>query len=240
MSCVEALFCSVRCQNLKEVIALKSLYYAHSLRIYNTPQEELELKQIASLCPSREIINPNGVVNDIKEAYQLIDKSDGVVASEYHWLSEVKNPPVRHIGKGVHDEICHALGKKKLVVVLRDGHLFRVYSEHQIEVVDADWAVHYAKIHEGFVIPPLSERLAIEQVKAKKMEAVSLDNISGPAKELLVRMGRIQILVELFGHKPFVSHREVSEWVSGWGSCNNSIIPKSEIRNPNSERGDIT
>ena len=178
---------------------MKSIYYAHSLRTYNTAQEQLELKQIAELFPSREIINPNGVVNEIKEAYQLIDKSSGVVASEYQ----------RHIGKGVHDEISHALGKKKLVVVLRDGHLFRVYSEHQIEVVDADWAVHYAKVHEGFVIPPLYERLTVEQVKAKKLsvrcgadafhQAVSLDNIPGPAKELLVRRGRIQILVELFG-----------------------------------------
>ena len=109
-------------------LRIKTIYYAHSLRIYNTEQEQLELKQIAELCPSREIINPNGMVDEIKEAYQLIDKSDGVVASEYQG----------HIGKGVHDEICHALSKKKVVVMLHDGRLFRVYSEHQIEVLDVD------------------------------------------------------------------------------------------------------
>ena len=41
---------------------MNRIYYAHSLRIYNTEQEQLELKQIAELCPSREIINPNGTI----------------------------------------------------------------------------------------------------------------------------------------------------------------------------------
>ncbi len=41
---------------------MKTIYYAHSLRIYNTKQEQLELKQIAELCSSREIINPNGTI----------------------------------------------------------------------------------------------------------------------------------------------------------------------------------
>jgi len=133
---------------------MKTIYYAHSLRIYNTKQEQVELKQIAEFFPSREILNPNGNISDISEAYQLIDKSSGVVATEYQG----------HVGKGVHSEICHALSKKKMVVVLRDERLFRVYSEYQIEVVDVDWAVHYAKIYEGFFIPPLFERLTVERM----------------------------------------------------------------------------
>ena len=170
---------------------MKSLYYAHSLRIYNTEQEQLELKQIAELFPSREIINPNGMVDEIKEAYQLIDKSDGVVASEYQG----------HIGKGVHDEICHALSKKKVVVMLHDGRLFRVYSEHQIEVLDVDWAMYYAKVYEGFYIPPLKSRLTIERVKAKDLHPGCgvLEEISDTTKEFLIRVGRIQLLQKLFG-----------------------------------------
>ena len=172
---------------------MKSIYYAHSLRIYNTEQEQLELKQIAELFPSREIINPNGMVDEIKEAYQLIDKSDGVVASEYK----------HHVGKGVYDEICHALSKKKFVVVLRDGRLFRVYSEHQIEVLDVDWAVYYAKVYEGFYIPPLKGRLTIERVKTKDLHPGCgvLDGISDTAKEFLIRVGKIQLLQELFGER---------------------------------------
>ena len=111
---------------------MKTVYYAHSMRIYNTEQERLELNQIAELLPSRRIVNPNGAIYSIQEAYRLIDKSSGVVATEYQG----------HIGKGVYDEICYALSQKKLVYVLRNGRLFRVYSEHQIEVVDINWQVH--------------------------------------------------------------------------------------------------
>ena len=72
---------------------MNRIYYAHSLRIYNTEQEQLELKQIAELCSSREIINPNGTISEMSGAYRLINQSSGVVASEYQ----------RHIGKGVYE-----------------------------------------------------------------------------------------------------------------------------------------
>jgi hypothetical protein len=185
-----------------EVIAMNSIYYSHSMRIYNTQQEELELTQIAELVPSRRIINPNGAIASIKEAYRLIDKSSGVVATEHQG----------HIGKGVYDEICYALSKHKLVAVLRsgesgcttafNGRLFRVYSEHQIEVLDVDWQVYYAKIYEGFVIPPLRKRLTVERIKAKKLHPGGiLDDIADTTKEFLIGVGRIQVLSELFGER---------------------------------------
>ena len=171
---------------------MKSIYYAHSLRIYNTSKEQLELKQIAELFPSFKVINPNGRLSEIKEAFSLIDKSDGVVASEYQ----------RHIGKGVYDEICYALSKRKIVVLLRDGRLFRVYSKHQIEVLDIDWQVHYARVYEGFVIPPLQERLTVERITAKKLNPGGiLDSIASTTKEFLIAVGRIQVLSELLGER---------------------------------------
>jgi hypothetical protein len=172
---------------------MKTIYYAHSLRIYNTPQEQLELKQIAELFPKLKILNPNGMITDIKEAYKLIDKSDSVVASEYQ----------QHIGKGVYDEICHALSKHKLVAMLRNGRLFRVYSTHQLEVVDLSWQVHYAKVYEGFVIPPLQERLTVERMKAKAHNpgVGILDDVASTTKEFLIAVGRIQVLSELFGER---------------------------------------
>jgi hypothetical protein len=171
---------------------MKSIYYAHSLRIYNTEQEQLELKQVASLLPKRKILNPNGAIASIFEAYKLIDKSSGVVATEYQ----------NHIGKGVYDEICYALSKKKLVAILRDGRLFRVYSRHQIEVLDIDWQVYYARVYEGFYIPPLRKRLTVERIKAKKLHPGGiLDEIADTTKEFLIRLGRMQLLAELFGEK---------------------------------------
>jgi len=171
---------------------MKSIYYAHSMRIYNTDQEKSELKQIASLLPKRKILNPNGAIVSIQEAYGLIDKSAGVVATEYQ----------NHIGKGVYDEICYGLSKKKLVAVLRNGRLFRVYSRHQIEVLDIDWQIHYARVYEGFYIPPLKERLTVERIKAKKLHPGGiLDDLADTTKEFLIRLGRIQLLAELFGER---------------------------------------
>jgi hypothetical protein len=103
------------------------------------------LKQVASLFPKRKILNPNGAITDMNQAYRLINTAEIVVATEYQ----------SHIGKGVYDEICYALSRKKFVAMLRNGRLFRVYSMHQLEFVDLSWQVHYAKVYEGFVIPPL-------------------------------------------------------------------------------------
>jgi len=172
---------------------MKTIYYAHSLRIYNTSKEQLELKQISSLFPSWNIINPNGVINDIKSAFSLIDKSDCVVASELK----------QHLGKGVHDEICYALSQKKLVHVLRNGRLFRVYSKHQLEMVDIDWQIHYARVYSGFLILPLQERLKVERIKAKALHPSVgiLDDVASTTKEFLIAVGRIQLLSELLGER---------------------------------------
>jgi len=171
---------------------MKTIYYSHSMRSYNTDQERLELTQIASFFPKRKIINPNGAITDMKQAYRLINQAELVVATEYQG----------HIGKGVYDEICYALSQKKLVHVLRNGRLFRVYSEHQIEVLDIDWQRNYARVYEGFYIPPLQERLTVERITAKKLNPGGiLDSIASTTKEFLIAVGRIQILSELFGER---------------------------------------
>jgi hypothetical protein len=163
------------------------------MRSYNTDQEQLELKQIASFFPKRNILNPNGTITDMKQAYRLINKAELVVATEYQG----------HLGKGVYDEMCYALSQKKLVHVLRNGRLFRVYSTHQIEIVDIDWQIHYARVYEGFLIPPLQERLTVERMKAKALHPSVgiLDDVASTTKEFLIAVGRIQILSELFGER---------------------------------------
>ena len=182
---------------------MKSIYYSHSLNIYNTSKEQLELTKVASFFPKRKILNPNGAITDMKQAYRLINQAAIVVATEYQG----------HIGKGVCDEICYALSKKKLVYVLRSGEsgcttafkgrLFRVYSTHQLEIVDIDWQVHYARVYEGFLIPPLQERLTVERIKTKALNpgVGILDDVASTTKEFLIRSGRIQILSELFGER---------------------------------------
>jgi hypothetical protein len=99
--------------------------------------------------------------------------------------------------------MCYALSQKKLVHVLRNGRLFRVYSTHQIEIVDIDWQIHYARVYEGFLIPPLQERLTVERMKAKALHPSVgiLDDVASTTKEFLIAVGRIQILSELFGER---------------------------------------
>jgi hypothetical protein len=162
------------------------------MRNYNTDQERLELTQIASFFPKRKIINPNGAITDMNQAYRLINQAELLVATEYQG----------HLGKGVYDEISYALSKKKLVYVLCSGRLFRVYSTHQLELVDIDWQVHYARVYEGFLIPPLQERLTVERITAKKLHPGGiLDDVASTTKEFLICLGRIQILSELFGER---------------------------------------
>ena len=166
------------------------IYYAHSLRKYNTMQERVEIMQIQELFPQFEIVNPRGTISNMDEAYSKITESDGVVATEYK----------EHIGKGVYGELCYALSKKKPVFVLRSGKLFKVYSEYQIEVVGIDCAVHYAKVCEGFSVSKLEEKLSAERRLVKELHQ-GCGILDERTKKFLIHLGRLQILSELFGER---------------------------------------
>jgi nucleoside 2-deoxyribosyltransferase len=160
---------------------------------YDTQQEQLELTQIKELFPECEIINPNGTISNMEEAYKLIAQSDGVVATEHQ----------EHIGESVVSEICYAISQKKPVFVLCSGKLFKVYSEYQIEVVGSDYAVYYAKVYEGFSTLKLEEKLSTERRLLHKLNPgwEILDEIAERTKQFLIHLGRLQILSELFSEK---------------------------------------
>jgi hypothetical protein len=119
---------------------MKTLYYAHSIRIYDTRKEKKELRLIKKEFPDYKIINPadiklTGSSAEIMQAYLNIVKTvDALVFSEY----------LEHIGKGVFLEIDMAVDKDIETQLLRKkkfNHNFRV------RIIDPDdWAIRYAKI----------------------------------------------------------------------------------------------
>jgi hypothetical protein len=122
----------------------KQLYYAHSMRIYNSLREAEETKLIKEhfnkyqfFCPNKN--RPKSWINNsgskiMLDCLQLVRQSKLVVASEY------KN----QVGKGVFAEVSEALSNNIPCYVLRDGVFIPI---QYIEVEDADdWAVRYGRL----------------------------------------------------------------------------------------------
>lgn len=111
------------------------VYYSHSKKTYGTAVEAVARKGLEGalgevLCPNRDI----GEKGALQPYLDAIDYCDAVVCTEY----------MGHIGRGVYDEVCHALMKRKDVFVLRKGELIAVVGA---KIVDPnDWAVRYGKL----------------------------------------------------------------------------------------------
>ena len=93
-------------------------YYAHSIFKYNTDVEKYEI----SLIPY-SVVNPNGCVNQtlseaeiMHECFNLIDECDVLVFSSLDGV----------IGKGVADEIKHALINGKQVFYIFNNMLNKI------------------------------------------------------------------------------------------------------------------
>jgi len=122
----------------------KKLYYAHSMRIYNTIREKDEYLFIKQTFSKYSIFCPNTNSPDIwksmsgkqimQECFKQVKKSKVIVASEYN----------SRIGKGVFEELLLALKLGKQVLVLRENKLIPIID---VAIVDSyDWAIRYGKI----------------------------------------------------------------------------------------------
>jgi len=122
----------------------QQLYYAHSMRIYNSKREAEETKLIKEhfskykfFCPNKS--RPKSWANSsgskiMKGCLQFVRKSKIVVASEYQ----------NHVGKGVFAEVSEAISNGISCYVIRNNVFVPV---QYIEIVNADdWAVKYGKI----------------------------------------------------------------------------------------------
>lgn len=103
----------VQCWHVK-IINNKLIYYAHHLYKYDTKIEEYEIDLIHKILPCYDILNPNGDIKheDLSDEQKIMDKclseisKDNVIGVVFSSISGV-------IGKGVYDEVNHALSLGK-------------------------------------------------------------------------------------------------------------------------------
>jgi hypothetical protein len=111
------------------------VYYAHSKKIYGTAAEAhvrgiLEESFDTVICPNRDI-GEKGAIGPYLDA---IDQCDAVIATSFEG----------HIGRGVFDEVRHAIENDIDVYEFRMGELIAVIN---VELFDAnDWAVNYGTL----------------------------------------------------------------------------------------------
>lgn len=119
----------------------KKVYYAHSLKIYNTKREKREFRFLKR--KFSEVWNPNMDIkwdnkSKMKPYLEAVKNSDIVVVSEY----------MKHIGKGVYEEIKTALNHVILVLCLKKKFLrYRLLEVKDVELTDElDWKITYGKV----------------------------------------------------------------------------------------------
>lgn len=123
------------------------VYYAHSIRIYNTKREKMELRYLKRFFTAVAIFNPNrnwGTHDGaaiMKRCLDKVKESSILTFSLWEGL----------IGRGVHDEIMQAFKCKIPVYYLSpDADLISILRSN-VEIVNpADW-VHYAEISHPFM-----------------------------------------------------------------------------------------
>lgn len=117
----------------------KRVYYAHSIKNYDTSRE---VRELAYLNKEFTVFNPKNEIrwNSLTKMtpyFEAVKKSDILVASEY------KN----HVGRGVYDEISIALSNSIPSFVLRKEHNFKLLEIQALKLDDIyDWKVYYGII----------------------------------------------------------------------------------------------
>lgn len=122
-------------------INLRRIYYAHSKRIYGTPNETEELKYIKEKFPNANVICPHnsiGELSDFEDYLHVVDCCSKVVVSEID----------EYVSKGVFSEIARGFSNNTPVFVLRmiDG-ILTLFDVVGIEIINQnDWKNKYGKI----------------------------------------------------------------------------------------------
>jgi hypothetical protein len=124
------------------------IYFAHSMRIYRTPEAKRCRIMIERYARRRntKIFDPEDLNWD-----ELVDKLGSHNAVYDYVIRESTEVVVREhqdcVGKGVHDEVLRALLASKPVWRLSED-LKRIHPVTQIQIVDArDWKIRYAELN---------------------------------------------------------------------------------------------
>lgn len=118
----------------------KQVYYAHSLKIYNTKREKKKLRYLKK--KNFKIFNPKtelqwDSMTKMQPYFEAVQSSCLIIASEYK----------KYIGRGVFDEIKIALYNKIPVYCLkRKFFKFKLIKIKDIKYIGIDWKNHYGKL----------------------------------------------------------------------------------------------
>lgn len=118
----------------------KQVYYAHSLKIYNTRREKNELRYLKR--KFFKIFNPKtelqwDSMTKMQPYFEAVQGSTLIIASEYK----------KYIGKGVFDEIKIALKNKIPAFCLKKKFFkFKLIRIKDIKYIGIDWKKYYGKI----------------------------------------------------------------------------------------------
>lgn len=113
-------------------------YYAHSKLIYNTKREKSEERFLKK---KFMVINPNtdiGEMGSMNPYLKKIDCCTGVIFSEFNDC----------IGKGVYEEVKHAINNKKPVLCLKKSILnYKLIPVKKTPIIvdENDWKERYAR-----------------------------------------------------------------------------------------------
>ncbi len=119
----------------------RTIYYAHSIKIYGSQRELRELTFLRSRFPKANVICPNndlGQLGSLKDYLNIVDGCLILVASEYN----------NHIGKGVYHEVARAISNQVQVFVIREKEsVFSLKEVTGIKIKNrSDIAVKYGKL----------------------------------------------------------------------------------------------
>jgi hypothetical protein len=120
------------------------IYYAHSLYMYDTEEEERELKVLASKFPKEKIYNPKGKFVGMPNAeimYNCMKIIEGDLISALAFSTYLD-----HIGRGVYDEICKAIEFGKPVFRITERNKVNTFTGRLVIVDESDWKIRYAKV----------------------------------------------------------------------------------------------
>lgn len=124
------------------------IYFAHSLRIYGTPEAKRCRAVIERYAKRREteILDPEDL--DWDDLVTNLGSHDAVYDYVIRESSEViVREHQNHVGKGAHDEVLRALLAHKTVWRLSPD-LKKIHPVSKINIVNGnDWKIRYAQLH---------------------------------------------------------------------------------------------
>jgi hypothetical protein len=126
---------------MEKIMSKERIYYAHSKKIYGTPNETEELKYIKEKFPYAKVICPHttvGELKDFQDYLHIVDCYNTIIASEVKGF----------ISRGVFSEIARGFSNGIQVYVLRkQANKHILYQVIGIEIHNqSDWVYRFGKI----------------------------------------------------------------------------------------------